>query len=52
MVSIDKAQQLLGDKGYSPAQIKQMTFEYIALANILIDQYLDKGVDNINELTT
>lgn len=39
-MSIEKAQQLLLDKGYSDAEIKQMTSELTVLANILIDEYL------------
>jgi hypothetical protein len=50
MVSVEKAQQQLRDKGYSQAQVEQMTLELTALANILVEQYLlDKRIDNIKE---
>lgn len=49
MGSVEKAQQLLKNKGYSPAQIEQITSELTILANILVDQYLDNRVDNINK---
>jgi len=40
IMSIEKSQQLLREKGYSDAEIKQMTSESTVLANILIDEYL------------
>jgi hypothetical protein len=52
MVSVEKAQQQLRDKGYSQTQVDQMTAEATALLNILVDQYLkDKRIDNNKELT-
>lgn len=50
--SIEKAQQLLRDKGYTLEQVEQVTSELTALANIISDQYLaGKKVDNINRKT-
>jgi hypothetical protein len=39
-MSVEKAQQLLRDTGYSSSEVEQMTTELAALANILIDEYL------------
>ena len=40
ILSIEKAQQLLRDKGYSSSKVEQMTAELTTLANILINEYL------------
>jgi hypothetical protein len=52
MAPLEKAKQLLRDKGYSEIQINEMQSSLYALAKILVDEYLKvKGQDNGNGQT-
>jgi hypothetical protein len=47
MVSLEKAKQILKDKGYSDAKIQEIQETLYKLADVLINKYLaEKSIDN------
>ncbi len=48
MVSLEKAKQILKDKGYPEAQVQEIQETLCRLADVLVTEYLkDKSIDNI-----